>query len=189
MIAAGETLRGRRITLAPFGVEDVSARYLGWLADPEVNRYSRRRLEPAQTREQAVAFLDSLDAEEQVLAIRMEPHGHVGNIKFGPIDRINRRADISILIGERAVWGLGVARETIHVLGIHLLREVGLHRIDAGTCNPAFIRAVTAIGWQVEGTLRDRIWLGDRFHDQTLMALLARDVPSRPDLEFSGAGR
>ena len=184
MIEVGGSLRGRRVTLTPFGADDISDRYLGWLSDPDVNQYSRRRLAPPETRQAAQAFLTSLAAEEQVLAIQMETHGHVGNIKFGPIDRINRRADISILIGERAVWGLGVAREAIHTIGLHLLLKVGLNRVDAGTCNPAFVRSVMTIGWHKEGVLRERIWLGDHFHDQTLLALLACDARHRPDLEY-----
>ncbi|MFN0042029.1 MAG: GNAT family N-acetyltransferase [Alphaproteobacteria bacterium] len=164
-------LRGARTTLRPFGPADIHARYLAWLGDPVVNAYSRRG-DGSITAEQAAAYLSDLGADERVLAIETDALGHIGNVKYGPIDRANRRADISIMIGERRSWGLGYGGEAIHVVSRHLFEHEGLNRLDAGTANPAFLRMVARLGWRVEGVLRERVWLRGQPLDWTLVAQL-----------------
>ncbi len=167
------TLCGRRVTLDTFEEGQINERYLGWLSDPVVNTYSRRADQRSVLASEARAYLASLGPEEEVLAIHTSQHGHVGNVKFGPIDRTASRADISILIGERSVWGQGIGRESVYLVSKYLIWTVGLNRVDAGTTNPAFVRMVQSLGWQVEGVLREKISIGSRIYDQTLVALLA----------------
>lgn len=166
-------LSGRRVTLASLGPHRVTDRYVAWMNDPEVNTYSRRK-GTVTTTEDAVRYLNSLRADEHVLAILMGDE-HVGNVKFGPIDWQNACADISILVGERKVWGLGIGAEAVYLVSQHLLKTLGLNRVHADSCNPAFLRLVEKLGWQVEGVLRERVRLDDRFFDDTVVSLLARE--------------
>jgi len=174
-------LRGRRIVLRAVGEADISQRYLGWLADPEVNQYSQRRFAKRIDRKAAIAYLRSLKRDEVVLAIVDNEVGHVGNIKYGPIDWINRRADISILVGERSVWGKGIGTEAVRLVTRFLFGQLDLNRVEAGSSNPAFLRIVEKLGWTKEGSLRDRIWTPEGFRDHTLVSLLRRDVAARQD--------
>lgn len=171
------------IRLVPFGVDDITSRYLAWLADPEVNRYSVRRLAPSQDHAAARAWLEALQPDEQVLAIYDWQAGHVGNIKYGPIDWAARRADISILIGERSVWGHGIGRRAIYLLSKYLFTERKLKSVDAGTCNPAFVRSVLALGWKIKNIERAHIWLGDRMHDYTILEHSAINFVPKPEFE------
>jgi [ribosomal protein S5]-alanine N-acetyltransferase len=179
-------LRGRTLQLVPFTKADITSRYLAWLADAEVNRYSRRRDLPPETAAGAACYLDGLPAEAEVLAILCPPHGHVGNIKF-EVDAVNRRADISIVIGERAVWGRGVGAEAIYLVSRHLFEARRLHRIDAGTCNPAFERSVLKLGWRREGVLRQRVALGGAYHDYVILAQLAAEFRRRAEHECAAS--
>lgn len=166
-------LSGRRVTLVPFGPDRITDRYVAWLNDPEVNAYSRRK-GMRTTAEDAGRYLDSLRVDEHVLAILMGDE-HVGNVKFGPVDWQNACADISILIGERAAWGRGIGAEAIYLVSRHLLTEVGLNRVHADSFNPAFLKLVDKLGWRIEGVLRERVRLGERFFDDTVVSLLARE--------------
>lgn len=182
------TLRGRRVRLEPFGPELISERYLGWLNDPEVNRYSRRALMDPITEEDARAYLASLAPGEQVLAIHASGWGHVGNVKFGPVDLANSRCDVSILVGERAVWGWGIGAEAVYLVCRHLFEERGLNRVDAGSANPAFLRLVEKLGWRIEGVQRERVRDGSgAFLDFTLVAQLAADFRRLPQYEPEAA--
>jgi [ribosomal protein S5]-alanine N-acetyltransferase len=165
-------LRGTNISLREFCEADISDRYLGWLTDPEVNEYSQRRHARPVLRADALAYLHSLRQDEIILAIVDDRAGHVGNIKYGPVDWINRRADISILIGERSVWGKGVGAEAVQLVTKFLFDEMDIHRVEAGSNNPAFLRLVEKLGWRIEGVLRDRIRMPEGFRDHTLVALL-----------------
>lgn len=170
----GPTLRVNGLSLRPFRAEDVTARYVSWLNDDDVNLYSRRQ--GAQTtRDDATAYIDALQKDEVIFAINHPTFGHVGNIKYGPIDWDNRRSDISILIGEKRAWGKGVARAAMHGVGRYLFEDLKLNRLDAGSANPAFIKSAEAIGWRIEGVLRQRVWMAGAFWDWTLLSLLSAE--------------
>ncbi|MGD9537718.1 MAG: GNAT family N-acetyltransferase [Alphaproteobacteria bacterium] len=172
-------LAGARLTLRRFGPEAVDERYLAWLNDPVVNAHSRRFGITTNAAE-ARLYLASLGPDEAVLGIHHHALGHVGNIKYGPIDRTDSRADISILIGERAAWGQGIGREAVYLVTRFLFREAGLNRVDAGSGNPAFVRLVQSLGWRIEGVQRERVRIGDRYLDWTLLAQLRAEFVERP---------
>lgn len=178
-------LVGRRVTLVPFGPDRITDRYVGWLNDPEVNAYSRRKGTKA-TAEDAGRYLASLKPDEHVLAILTDGE-HVGNVKFGPIDRQNACADISILIGERAVWGQGIGAEAVYLVSRYLLKDLGLNRVHADSFNPAFLKLVEKLGWQVEGVLRERVRLEDGFFDDTVVSLLGREFRAIDAFELPGS--
>jgi RimJ/RimL family protein N-acetyltransferase len=166
-----------------FRPEDISERYLDWLSDPEVNRFSQRYGQPRPIAGEARKWLDSRAPDEVVYAIFAPGLGHVGNVKYGPIDHANRRADISILIGERAAWNRGIGAEAVYLVTRHLFFDRGLVRVDAGSANPAFIRLAEKLGWRVEGVLRQHVRLGDRLVDWTLLAQMADEFRARPNFE------
>lgn len=118
--------------------------------------------------------MNSLRADEHVLAILVGDE-HVGNVKFGPIDWQNACADISILLGERKVWGQGIGAEAVYLVSRYLLKTLGLNRVHADSFNPAFLKLVDKLGWRIEGVLRERVRLDGRFFDDTVVSQLARE--------------
>lgn len=177
--------RGSRVTLRPFGPSDVHDRYLAWLSDPDVNAYSRRAGQNISS-DEARTYLATLRKDELVVGIETDDHGHIGNLKYGPIDRHNQRAEISIVIGDRSAWNHGFGSEAIYLASRHLFMTEGLNRVDAGSANPAFLRMVTRLGWTIEGVLRDRVRIGDKYHDWILFALLRREFQEISAYEFNG---
>jgi [ribosomal protein S5]-alanine N-acetyltransferase len=140
----------------PFSSGHVSAAYLGWLNDPEVNRYSRRRF-VRSTEEDAREFLAALPSTNQIMAmIAREDGRHVGNLQLGPLDLEESHGEVRILIGEKAYWGRGLARQALHAACSYFFQVLGLHRVEAMSCNPGFIRAAERVGWKDEGRLRER---------------------------------
>jgi RimJ/RimL family protein N-acetyltransferase len=183
----GPVLRGARLLLRPFGPDDVDERYLGWLNDPVVNAHSRR-LGSRSSAAEARLYLASLGPDERVLGIHHHALGHVGNLKYGPIDRADSRADVSILIGERDAWGQGIGREAVYLVTRHLFLTEGLNRVDAGSGNPAFVRLVLSLGWRAEGEQHERVRIGGHLVDWTLLAQLRREFVERPEFHAEGAG-
>lgn len=181
--ARGLVLRGRRLTLRRFTAADITARYLAWLSDAEVNRYSRRLGQPPVSAAAARRYLAGLAPDEVVLAIHLEPEGHVGNVKFGPVDHAKGRADISIVIGEPGAWGRGVGTEAVYLVSRYLFEEMGLERLDAGSGNPAFVAMVEGLGWRREKVLSAHVRAGDRLLDWTLLAQRRGEFRRCPELE------
>jgi [ribosomal protein S5]-alanine N-acetyltransferase len=169
-------LDGKNIFLRPFTENDISSDYLSWLNDPEVNLYSRRRYFSSD-RESAKKFFLSLGENEGLFAIcRKEDAKHVGNIQFGPIDTVSSIAEIRIIVGDRAVWGKGVGTDAIEALMKYLFHDLKIRRLEANSCNPAFIRCVEKLGWIKEGTLRKRFRAGDEYLDYEYWGLLREEA-------------
>lgn len=186
-LAGRVRLQGARLTLTPFTPDRISARYLAWLGDPVVNAHSQRAGRPVPSVEEAARYLIGLSPFEAVFAMDCAQLGHIGNVKFGPIDETNARSDISILVGEHSAWGKGYGAEAVYLVTRHLFETRGLNRVDAGSANPAFLALVSKLGWRVEGVRREAVRVGGTLRDWTLVALLAREFVRRP--EFEAAGR
>jgi RimJ/RimL family protein N-acetyltransferase len=178
-------LSGSTVILRKFEADQIHERYIGWLNDKVVNRFSQRSRRRPTVAKDAYEYLSNLRTDEIVLGIYVEPHGHVGNVKYGPIDWDNSLADISIMIGEDAVWGGSVGSESVYLVSKFLFENLGLNRIEAGSNNPAFLRLVEKLGWQVEGVLRQRIKTNERFIDHTLVSQLSEDFRQLPRYEAS----
>jgi [ribosomal protein S5]-alanine N-acetyltransferase len=168
-------LESRDLTCLPFRKEHLSARYLGWLNDAEVNRYSRRRF--VQTsKEDALRFLSSLQSTDQIMAITLRANGeHIGNLQLGPLDLDESHGEVRILIGEKSQWGKGYATQAIHGACCYYFQALGLHRVEAMSCNPGFIRAVRRLGWKEEGCMRERFLDGTARLDYRIFGILSSE--------------
>jgi ribosomal-protein-alanine N-acetyltransferase len=157
----------------PFRREHVTERYLAWLNDSEVNRYSRRRF-VRTSEEEALRFLSSLQATNQIMAITLKAGGeHIGNLQLGPVDLEESHGEVRILIGEKSQWGKGYATQAIRGACSYYFQALGLHRVEAMSCNPGFIRAVLRLGWKEEGCLRERFLDGTTRLDYRVFGILA----------------
>jgi [ribosomal protein S5]-alanine N-acetyltransferase len=182
-------LVGRSIVLRPFTVDQITDRYRAWLTDPVVNYFSRRRNMPPETAANAVAYLQSRGPEEKIFAILHADFGHVGNISYGPIDRVNERSQVGIFIGEPKAWGRGIGTEAVYLVARHLFEDQNLHRVEAGSSNPAFIRLSEKLGWVVEGVERDRTKIDGNYFSETLVAQLRHEFDRRPEFEPAATER
>jgi len=127
-------LETARLRLEPFPDKLLTPRYVGWLNDPEVVRYSEQR-HRAHTLESCRAFVGSFTGTPNGLwAIREKARGlrHVGNIST-EVDATASTGDIRILIGEKDCWGTGLGAEAWIAVMDHLFNDLGLSRVTAGT--------------------------------------------------------
>jgi RimJ/RimL family protein N-acetyltransferase len=162
--------------VALFGLEpdDVTDEYVAWLNDPAVNRYLESRF-VRHTPESTRRFVQSvLDSDDSILfGIRYVPCGrHVGNIKLGPIDRHHRRGEIGLLIGDRNVWGRGIAAGAIELAARYAFDSLGLLKVTAGCYagNVGSRRAFEKAGFVVEAVRRRHFLLDGAPEDAVLLA-------------------
>lgn len=168
-------LESKNLFLRPFLKSDVNHKYLTWLNDPDVNSYSVRRVHP-YTDVEAINYINSLSKDEKILAIFTQNNEHIGNIKYGPIDWVNKNCEISIVIGEKDYWNKGCASEAIYMLMKHLFFTLDINRIGADSCNPAFIKMViNKLGWRDEGTMKNRIRFEDKYVDYHILGILKNE--------------
>jgi RimJ/RimL family protein N-acetyltransferase len=175
-MAKAPTLDTKRLTLVPFADAHLTERYVGWLNDPEVVRYSEQR-HRRHTVESCRAFVRSFaDGPSHLWAIvaKDKALGHIGNINSA-VDAPNRVADVAILIGEKKAWGQGLGAEAWTAVVDYLLGPGGMRKVTAGTMaeNEAMLKIMRKAGMIEEGLRRRQFILDGREVDIVLVALFA----------------
>lgn len=124
---------GPRVYILPFAIKNLTERYIGWLNDPEITRYSELR-HRTHTLDTCRQYLDATkDGGHLFGAIyRKDDDLHIGNIS-AYFDRSNGVVDIAILIGERQVWGNGLGCEAWIAMMNLLVRQNLARKITGGT--------------------------------------------------------
>lgn len=104
-----------------------------------------------------------------------ETDRHVGNIYLRQINWINRHAELLILIGDPQERSKGYGKSAVRQLLAYSFKDLGLKTIYLhvlGDNLPA-IRAYERNGFQVEGTLRNRIFKQGVWKDLIVMSVCA----------------
>ena len=166
--------RDEKVELFLLTPDRVSAAYVGWLNDPEVNRFLESRFAP-QDHQRCIQFAEwALKSSDNILfGIRScELNRHVGNIKLGPILRPHGLAEIGIMIGDQAAWGKGVGRSAIQCVSNIAAHDLGLRKLTAGcyAANAGSVKAFTKAGFNVEAVRRGHFILDGKPEDAVLMA-------------------
>ena len=168
------------VLLRQIELGDCTHSYVSWLEDPEVNQYLETRWSE-QTLESVQSFVQSqLDSENSVLfAIILADDGrHIGNIKLGPINEHHRHADVSYFIGDKTMWGKGIATKAINLVCRYGFSDMNLHRIEAGAYAKAIgsQRALEKNGFIKEAVFRQQVLTNIGYDDVYRYGLLADEL-------------
>lgn len=161
-------LRGKKVTLVPFSEENIeSPEYFDWLTDYEVVKTINRLdyIMPV-SREAVREYCRSVLASKSDIFFAIRLCGDdrfVGTLRVAQMNWRSQTAEIGIMVGDRNVWGQGVATDAIRIAGTYLFRNLGLRKLTAGlmAVNEPMRRVFLALGFQEEGRLR----LQDRYEE------------------------
>ena len=177
-MATGPILETPRLRMTPFTERFVTARYLGWLNDPNVVRFSERR-HRVHSEDTAREYLASFSGTPNcfwAIVSKDEECGHIGNIT-AQIDTHNSLADISILIGQLSSWGQGFGTEAWQAVMAYLLDDVGLRKITGGTLalNVGMLEIMRRSGMREDGRRHRHYIVEGEEVDVVHMAAFRRD--------------
>ncbi len=173
---APRSLEGRAVRLIPLRLEhaELEAR---WHSDAEVRHWLHRsedgpeyRTRGAVARKIAEVLADPSELRFLIETREGMPIGDIGLLGLHP----HRRAELSILIGERACWSLGHGTDAIRCLLGFAFTDLGLRRVTliADADNARGIRCYEKSGFRHEGRLREhRLRYGEPI-DMVAMAVL-----------------
>ncbi|GIW55142.1 MAG: N-acetyltransferase [Nitrospiraceae bacterium] len=99
---------------------------------------------------------------------------HIGNVWLRDINLDHKKAEISILIGDREELSKGLGSMAIQLLTEHAFNNLRLHRLYANVLafNVRACRAFEKAGFKIEGRLRQDRWMGDHYEDILIMGKL-----------------
>lgn len=168
-------LHANAIYLREVRETDVNADYYHWINDPQVNQFLETRYTPRSIQD-IKSFVNAKDSNpnEPFFAICCSnTDKHIGNIKLGPINWQHRRADISLLIGDKSFWGKGVASQAIGLIVKFAFETLNLNKLQAGAYHPNIgsIKAFKNNGFEQEGYVKELCFANNQAMDMVLMGL------------------
>lgn len=158
-----QTLTGCRFNLIPFNEEHISDRYIGWLNDPEVNRFLEVRFS-YQTYETVRQYVRSFycDTEKYIWGIYPKIDcALIGTATLYGINRYHGSGEIGLLVGDKGYWGRGASTEAIELIAQFAFDALGLRRLTGGNYAPNLGMSFTfkRLGFTLEGKLRRACFL------------------------------
>ncbi len=165
-------LAGAKVVVEPFGADDLTDAYVGWLNDPVVTRFSNQRFR-AHDRESCAAYLASLTGSaNHFLAVRRTGGGPAIGTMTVYRALPHGTADVGIMIGDPASWGGGYGQEAWTLVIEWLLGQPDIRKVTAGTlaCNIGMIRLMERSGMTLEGVRRAQEIVEGEPHDMLYYA-------------------
>ncbi len=180
MLEARRVLRGERLLLRPLASTDLR-RCVKWFSDPRVIRFLGRNSPVTVAEEERWFQAYERRTDEQIFAIEVDGH-HVGNLGLHKVDRIHRKAEVGIVIGEPTLWSRGYGTEAMRIALRYAFDVLGLNKIslDVLEYNDRAIRTYERLGFQREGLHREDVYKDGRFVNVLRMSILARELTGAP---------
>ena len=169
-------LAGERIVLREFREEDLSG-MRSWMIDAESTRYlggNTLMPPPWEMSETALRRLLSGDAGGYNWVIaEKDSLRYLGQVSLILIDHLNRRAELTLVMAPDQA-GKGYAKEGVRLALRFAFRQLNLHRVYLKVAQPneRAVRLYEKCGFQVEGCLRDELFLDGRYADALVMGIL-----------------
>ncbi len=172
-------LTASKIYLSPLTKDDISDDYIGWFNDREVCKENSHSTYP-NTYSQTLAYIESVEKSKQdiVFAIRWKKNNlHIGNASVQKIDRVNRSAELAIIIGDKKYWSKGVGNEVYGLLLDYGFNTLNLNRISSGqtVTNKGMIKVCIRQGMKREGVLRQVLYKEGKYADAVIYSILRNE--------------
>jgi RimJ/RimL family protein N-acetyltransferase len=176
---ATQTLTGRRVRLVPQRLDHVDA-LTRWNGDREVLHWLHRSEDPpellARPAIEGLVRHGLADPSEARFMIEADGETLVGEIRLIGIHPCGR-AELAILIGEKAYWSRGYGGDAIRTLLRFAFEELGLRRVSliADADNARGIACYERCGFRHEGVLRAHRLRYGKPLDMVAMAVLREE--------------
>ena len=170
-------LKGDRVRLVPPDRTLHLENALVWLNDPQIT--STLKINLGISRRQEEQFFEQIETRRgtdfTLGDARRDRQAHwlyrPGTRSTGETD--GRQAGCSS--ANESAWGRGYATDAIRVRTKFAFGELGLHRVEGHTMNPAMKRVYEKCGYKHEGVARQKFWRDGRWYDADLYAILIED--------------
>jgi RimJ/RimL family protein N-acetyltransferase len=177
-------LSSHRVLLRPLRDHDIDARQaLG--KDPDIIRRfggSPSFNEPVpMTREEATSWYESVCADPTPLHWAVVYQARfVGTARLHSIREQDHKARYAVGLLDRSIHGQGLGQEITREVLRYAFGVVGLHRVDLKVLdfNIQAIRCYLSCGFREEGREREAARVGDTWHDDVIMGILAHEFPA-----------
>jgi ribosomal-protein-alanine N-acetyltransferase len=153
-MARSTTIDTVRLRIEPFTEQYLTLRYVSWLNDHEVVRFSEQRFK-THSFESCRDYMQSFEGTANyfwAIEVRNSSFGHIGTMN-AYVDEVNQVADVGILIGEKRARQQGFGLEAWCAVCKWLLDKSGMRKVTAGTLsvNESMLGLISRSGMVEDG--------------------------------------
>lgn len=167
-------LNGQKVKLIPLEKIDLQ-NAIAWANDLSLNAKMLRTLPITQTNQEKWYQNIIQDPSKLVFAIKTHSEEiHIGNTGFYHMDRIHRRAEFWILIGEKDFWRKGIGKDVVLLMQNYAFRNLNLNKLylNVGVDNHAAIDLYKKFSFVEEGLFKRHYYIEGEYIDVLRMAIL-----------------
>ncbi len=162
----------KKIKIKKYKNPNITKKWISWLNDKEITKYSdqKHRLHTPKTQKK---YLESLKKNNTVFFKIYLDEKEIGNIILTKIDDYNKNCEIGYMIGEKTLWGKGVATFVIGLALKYAFKTLKMKKIFTWcfSNNTGSKKALLKNNFKIEGVIKkfykynstkrvDRIYLG-----------------------------
>jgi ribosomal-protein-alanine N-acetyltransferase len=167
-----------RLYLRPMGPADAEF-LLEHFSDPEINRYlvdAEPLATPADAAKIISFYQQPDDGQCRWILIDKQSRSAIGTCGFHLCEPSYHKSEIGFDLA-REYWGQGLMKEAVDRILLHGFTTLEMNRVEALTHpdNRQSISLLEKLGFQHEGTIRDRFFFRDRYYDHESFSLLRRE--------------
>jgi len=131
---------------------DVTPRYVSWLHDPQVIRYSDNQYRHFSLESQKKYVQSCIDSPDMMLWGVFFGDIHIGNVVLDNIDFNHLRSEVTYLLGDQNYWRRGIATHAVKHVIAYTQFVLGLKKLYAGVAeqNIASIKVLQKCGFTEE---------------------------------------
>lgn len=168
-------LVGKDIYLRPLDVDDLEGDYLQWVNDEEVSKHMGTLNFPMTKGQLEEYFRDIVKSRKYAFfaIIEKKSNKHIGNVKLGPIDWINRLTEYGRMIGDKKSWGKGYSTEVVELMLKYAFERLNIHKVmvTVVATNTASIKSNEKVALKIEARLKDHVFKLGRWEDMVIMSI------------------
>ena len=163
------------IYVRPIARPDINDDYISWFHDQGTTKYNSHGKFPLGIFD-STEFLFNGKNDKLVFAIiDKATEKHIGNVGLQEIDFINRKSEITFLIGDKEFSNRGYAKRAGSMALIHAFEKLNLHRVYLGFAesNVKMKSVAEKLSFSREGRFAEAFLMDGQFMDIELYSLLS----------------
>lgn len=145
----------------------VSTTYVSWMNDYDVVKFTNQKNLKHTFNSVKFYVKEKLESEDELLLGFFSNNLHIGNIKIGPINFYNRNTQISYIVGNKNLWGTGIATSVISYIVNYCFESLDLHKVSALTYsnNIASQKVLIKNNFIKEAIIKKQLFFENKFVD------------------------
>lgn len=171
-------LKGKKIYLRMLKLQDVNRKYLSWMNSRENNHI------PAATSRNTISSIKKYVIRNlknpNVLffaIIENNNNSHIGNIKLGPINWLDKNTEFGRLIGEKKFKRKGYGTEAVELVLKFSFNILKLHKVFSMCLKNNFgaIKSNKKNGMKIEACIKEKKFIKNKYRDIFYLGISKKD--------------